>query len=225
MFATVSGMTRSTQIWFVLLLTGLLSVHTAQAAAQYEGDPEYELTPYGYRDHTGFFSHVDIGLGYTSASADYSGIEVKNTGIGSAWHIAIGGSVMPRLAVHFSGFGFDTFGGELSIDGDKVKGEDGGITSTALGAGATYYLPINLYFSGSVGVAFPAVVDGAGDGTSLKPGLAARGAVGYEWWVGPYWGLGVAAQVQYLRATDDAVTGDATWNSLMFGPAFTATSN
>jgi len=211
----------------VLFALGTLGTFAGGSAVaqDYEGDPAYELSPLGYRDHTGFFSHIDIGLGYTLASAEYTGFEVENTGIGSSWHVGIGGSVMPRLAVHFSAFGFDTFGGELSVDGDKVRGVDGGITSSALGAGVTYYLPMNLFASGSVGIAFSAVANSAGDGTNLKPGLAARLAVGYEWWVGAYWGLGIAGQLQYLRATDDAVSGDATWNSLVFGPAFTATSN
>ncbi len=181
--------------------------------------------PYGYRDHTGFFSHIDIGLGWTMAKAQYSSIDIENRGLGSAWHLGIGGSVMPRLAVHFSAFGFDTFGGDLLIDGEKAKNVDGGVTSSALGAGVTYYLPMNLYFSGSVGVAFAAIINSSGNGKTLKPGLAARAALGYEWWIGAYWGLGIAGQLQFLRATDDDYDGEPVWNSLVFGPAFTATSN
>lgn len=196
------------------------------AAAQYYSDPEYELTPYGYRDHTGFFSHVDIGLGWATASADYAGIgKVENTGLGTAWHIAIGGSVMPRLAVHFSAFGFDTFGGEQRIRSTAQKGYDGDTTSSALGAGVTYYLPFNLYFSGAAGLAFPGVVNPDGLGRNLKPGLAARAAIGYEFWIGAYWGLGIAGQMQYLRAKDDDYSDEPMWQGLVFGPAFTATSN
>lgn len=220
-------MNRHASTILVALCAALLSsaLGSARAHAQVYADPEYELTPYGYRDHTGFFSHIDIGLGWTSAKADYGGIELENRGLGSAWHLGIGGSVMPRLAVHFSAFGFDTFGGDLLVEGEKVKGQDGGVTSTALGAGVTYYLPMNLYFSGAVGVAFSALIDGAGDGITLKPGLAARAAVGYEWWIGAYWGLGIAGQLQYLRATDDDGPDEPVWQGLVFGPAFTATSN
>ncbi len=220
------GMTRNRPSLLLTLCValGLFAGFATRAQAQY-GDPEYELTPYGYRDHTGFFSHIDIGLGWTSAKAEYLGSDVENRGLGSAWHVAIGGSVMPRLAVHFSAFGFDTFGGDLLIDGKKQRGTDGGVTSSALGAGVTYYLPLNLYFSGALGVAFPAVVNAAGDGKSLEPGLAARAALGYEWWVGAYWGLGIAGQLQYLRAKDDDFAREPTWQTLVFGPAFTATSN
>ena len=206
-----------------------LLLPTSSAAAQYYGDPdpEYELTPYGYRDHTGFFSHVDVGLGWTDAKADYERAigKVENRGLGTSWHIALGGSVMPRLAVHFSAFGFDILGGDLLIDGDKVKGVDGGVTSTALGAGVTYYLPFNLYFSGSLGAAFSAIVNPNLLGRSLKPGLGARAALGYEFWIGAYWGLGIAGQVQYLRAKDDDFAGNPIWQGFVYGPAFTATSN
>jgi hypothetical protein len=208
-----------------LALCAALSLSATTVKAQYYEDPEYELTPYGYRDHTGFFSHIDIGLGWTMAKADYGSSEVENRGLGSAWHVAIGGSVMPRLAVHFSAFGFDTFGGDLLLDGEEQKGVDGGISSTSLGAGLTYYLPMNLYVSGAVGVAFSAVVDPIREGKSLEPGLAARAAIGYEWWVGAYWGLGIAGQFQYLRAKDDDFQDEPVWQSLVFGPAFTATSN
>ncbi len=219
-------MTRNSLSSLLLLSVCALSLAAAsRVQAQYYEESEYELTPYGYRDHTGFFSHIDVGLGWTSATADYAGTDVENRGLGSAWHFAIGGSVMPRLAVHFSAFGFDTFGGDLLRDGEKVKGVDGGITSSALGAGVTYYLPMNVYFSGSLGVGFPAVADVRGDGRTLKPGLAARAAVGYEWWLGAYWGLGVAGQVQYLRAKDDDFAGEPIWQSVVFGPVFTATSN
>ncbi len=195
------------------------------AQAQSYGDPDYELTPFGYRDHTGFFSHIDIGFGWTSAKADYAGTDVQNRGLGIASHIAIGGCVLPRLAVHFSAFGVDSVGADLLIDGKRQTGVDGGITSTALGAGVTSYLPINLYVSAAVGVAFSSVVNELGLGSSLKPGLAARVAVGYEWWVGAYWGLGLAAQLQYVRAKDNDVAGDPTWQTLVLGPAFSATSN
>ncbi len=211
---------------FCAALALVVAAASPTAAAQYSGDPDYELTPYGYRDHTGFFSHVDIGLGWSNAQADYSGIgKVKNAGLGTAWHIAIGGSVMPRLAVHFSAFGFDTFGGEQRIAGTLQRGYDGDMSSTALGAGVTYYLPMNLYVSGAAGVAFPGVVNPAGDGRGLKPGLGARAALGYEFWVGAYWGLGIAGQVQYLRAKDNDYSDEPIWQGLVFGPAFTATSN
>jgi hypothetical protein len=127
--------------------------------------------------------------------------------------------------VHFSLFNFDTLNADLVIDGTKQRGVDGGITSTVIGGGATYYLPFNLYFSGALGVAFSAIVDGAGDGVALKPGLGSRASVGYEWWVGHAWGLGVAAQVQYFRAKDDDLVEEPVWQGLSIGPAFSATSN
>jgi len=218
------------KVVYTLLICASLSIggllRASVAAAQYYADPDYELTPYGYRDHTGFFSHVDIGPGWATSQAKYRGIgSVENTGLGTSWHIAIGGSVMPRLAVHFSGFSFDTYGGEQTIRGTSQRGYDGDISSTALGAGVTYYLPMNLYFSGSAGLAFSGIVNPAGYRRNLNAGLAARAAVGYEFWIGAYWGLGVAGQVQYLRAKDDDYPDEPIWQGLVFGPAFTATSN
>jgi hypothetical protein len=63
--------------------------------------------------------------------------------------------------------------------------------------------------------------DGASKDTSA--GLTLGGQVGKEWWVGSDWGLGVAAQVQYLRVKD--YVDDARMNGLAVNVLFSATYN
>jgi hypothetical protein len=199
---------------------------TTSAGAQYL---ESDASLYGYRDHTGMYSHVGLGLGYAAARADYDfdagSPDVEQSGVAYQIQFSLGGSVMPGLAVHFSYFGFDSIGTSLKVNGKEAKGEDADLAFNAIGAGVTYYLPSNFYVGGSGGLALVSVVDREGYGYRLDPGFGAQASVGYEWWVSREWGLGVALASSFFRATDDSEAGDETWFGYAISPVFSATMN
>jgi hypothetical protein len=85
-------------------------------------------------------------------------------------------------------------------------------------------MPVNLYVSGSVGVGVLSFEDDYGDSKDTDAGLALAGSVGKEWWVGTDWGLGIAAEVQYLRVRD-YVKDEAHLNGLTLNILFSATYN
>ena len=81
-----------------------------------------------------------------------------------------------------------------------------------LGIGLTYYLPINVFLSGSIGLASFNLQDNGDDGNiegSTEEGLGFQVAVGKEWWVSDNWGLGVSAAFTYGSAEDKHDAGDA----------------
>ncbi len=204
----------------------LVALSTASAHAQYLA-PEASL--YGYRDHTGMFSHVGLGLGYAAARADLDwdagSPDLEQSGVAYQIQFLLGGSVMPRLAVHFSYFGFDSFGTSLKANGKEVKGQDADLAFNGIGAGLTYYLPSNLYFSGSAGLALVSVTDREGYGYRLDPGFGAQAGVGYEWWLSADWGLGVALAGSFFMAKDESEAGDESWLGYAISPLFSATMN
>jgi hypothetical protein len=49
--------------------------------------------------------------------------------------------------------------------------------------------------------------------------------LGYEWWVGNYWGLGALARATYARTSGDYGGGTATDKMTAFSLSFSATYN
>jgi hypothetical protein len=58
-----------------------------------------------------------------------------------------------------------------------------------------------------------------------QSGLGLSAHVGYEWWVGNYWGLGGLLRFTYARAKGDYAGGEATDKVTAFTLLFTATYN
>jgi len=87
----------------------------------------------------------------------------------------------------------------------------------------TYYLmPVNVYFSGAVGLSNAVWERSDGERQASRLGLALNLLVGKEWWVDPQWGIGAAAQLLLMRAGDyhyDSV------QAMSVGLLFSATHN
>ena len=111
---------------------------------------------------------------------------------------------------------------DLRVEQPGIEGEaelNGRLSMAAIGGGITYYLmPINIYFSGSIGGAKLYLHDDDNDidGDS-DIGIAGDLTVGKEWWVGNSWGLGLAAVFGFHSI--DSASG---WNA---GVRFSATFN
>jgi hypothetical protein len=84
-----------------------------------------------------------------------------------------------------------------------------------------YFMPVNLYLSGSAGfgsLEFDGNISGETD-----MGLALDLTVGKEWWVGDNWGLGVAGGFGYHSLPEEGL--DENWSGTSFVVRFTATLN
>ena len=177
----------------------------------------------GPRDHDGgFFLRLSTGAGY--AQSEYGDpSSVKLYGAVGDVNIAVGMIAVPNLALHATMFGWASSDmsaeiGETSID------FPGDVTLGSFGVGFTYYLmPVNMYFSGSVGFsALRLDVLGAFSGKT-DAGPAFDATLGKEWWVGGSWGLGVSGGFGYHSVPDKDV--DESWSGYSLGIRFTATLN
>ena len=173
----------------------------------------------GRFSHEGFFLRLNIGPSFSNVSRpDY-----KWTGFGLGLGLAVGGSLVENFALH-ADFQSTLLGNPTQRAFGVKRDFDGDIVFQSMGIGVTYYFsPVNIYVSGSIGLGVLLYEDDGGQSKNTHSGLALNGLVGKEWWVGSDWGLGIAAQVLFLRVKD--YVDEAHLNGLALNLLFSATYN
>lgn len=177
--------------------------------------------------HDGFFLRLAGGYGYATFSEQGDGVEVVLKGAAAGVDLAIGGAVTQNLVAHGTIFGSGVREPTVEIDGSEVGMSNASVTASVVGAGLTYYvMPLNLYLSGSLGLA-QVSVEANGMRFDTDNGWGVDLVAGKEWWVSENWGLGIAAQITHASVPDrNPVSGrtyDLTSNS--FALLFSATFN
>lgn len=202
----------------------------APAAPQYQklGKQEPEIKegdwdPWAHvhqRRHDGFFLRLAIGIGGGGLSGNdhaLPGGDVSVRGGGLATDIQIGGALVENLILHADIFQTTLFNPTVLQDGEELgSGDEVGdaagvgqdVRMTGLGIGITYYfMPINLYLSGSVGLGQAVFEGDHGDTEGSDLGFGANLMIGKEWWVGSDWGIGAALQLVMVGADDEVLGG------------------
>ncbi len=183
---------------------------------------------YGGHMHDGFFMRVNLGAGYLHASESYGGITDTFSGAGFAFAAAFGGAVVPNLIIYGEVLGITVPDPDLSsTDGTNVNLSGVDLTMVGIGPGIAYYfMPINLYLSGTLTFTQMSFSDSYSNATSdTNVGIGFSFTVGKEWWVGRDWGLGLAGQLQ-LASMGDNVGGYSTrMTAEVFSLLFSATYN
>ena len=176
----------------------------------------------GERDHeNGFFLRLALGGGPAKSRIESGPEFLEFSGTGLDIEIAVGGIVAPNLAVHGTVFGWLISDPDLKSDYGSVQAK-GDLNLSALGAGLTYYfMPINIYLSGTVGFG-QLSGDGDIDG-STDTGLILEAVAGKEWFVSNRWGLGVAVGFTYHSLPEPDI--DPNWKGWSIPIRFSATFN
>ncbi|MDZ4806375.1 MAG: hypothetical protein SGI90_16075 [Candidatus Eisenbacteria bacterium] len=168
-----------------------------------------------------FFLRLSAGAGAASATFDDvfrrfpelpSG-DLKLSGTSGDVNFAIGGTVSRNLALHATLGGWSVSNPDVEIGGFKGDTDDALMSLSMFGPGLTYYfMPVNLYLSGSL-CAATMTLELDRDEEESDTGIAVDLTIGKEWWVGNKWGLGVAAGLNlYSIPTDNEdqdITGSA----------------
>jgi hypothetical protein len=175
--------------------------------------------------HAGFFLRLHFGLGLSSySSSGGSGSSTQISGSGVSLAVALGGGILPNLAL-FGTF-FETVAGQPSTTTDRTDLiGTGGAALGGLGLGAVYYVePLNLYVSGAI--AGTAVIIEDAKGKTLDEtngGIGFEGMVGKEWWVSQHWGVGGAVEVIAATSMKDKNDPSVRWSAEAFNVVFSAT--
>jgi len=174
------------------------------------------------RTHDGFFLRMCVGGGWANTKIEDPAQNVDLEGSTFDLEIAIGGMVAPNLALHGTFWGPMLTDPDATIDG--ITGTlEGDVDFVAIGGGMTYYfMPVNLYVSGSMG--FGSITfDTRLSDYETKDGVMFDATVGKEWWVGNSWGLGLNGGFSYHSIPDGGVSGD--WTGTSYSVRFSATLN
>ena len=152
--------------------------------------------------HRGLFTRLAIGFGGAKAVNDGSP-EVELSGPAGFFSFDLGGTLAERLVLHGRLSGHGISNPTVSLNGNELgEADDTSVTFSLLGVGLTYYFPSNWYLTGAVGLA-GASFELDGEEYKSETGFGLAGVVGYEWWVGGDWGLGVAGRVELESVPND----------------------
>jgi hypothetical protein len=183
------------------------------------------------RTHTGLYLSMQAGpaFGYINAN-DNIGDSFKVTGTAIGFDFQIGGAIKENVILYGTG-GIKSINGP-TIDGqfqgipiDKFKfSSDYSIHEFMFGAGSTYYLQQNFFFSGSVGMGYFSFEDASTKTrTDTSYGFSYQLKAGKEWWISPRWALGAALEYGGTRTNDSSMNYEETWQSHRYSVRFTAT--
>lgn len=182
------------------------------------------LAAAGPRDHQdGFFLRLSAGGGSASTSIDDGTDKMEISGSAGDLNIAVGAMVTPNLALHGTLMGWSMQDPDLEINGTTLGEINGDVTAAGFGGGLTwYFMPVNMYLSGSLGVG-SLELDAGNVAVESDSGLIADLTLGKEWWVGEKWALGAAVGLTTHSFSDPDVDED--WSGTSFCLRFTASMN
>lgn len=201
-------------------------------------------TPAGVRTHDGFYLRLATGFGAYSEtirserSDRYGGtVKGQSTGFATLGELAVGGTIAPGLVLGGGAYTAQLIAGTFRVnddsDGDPPPELDPEVRNFALVGPFIDWYPnpkTGFHFQAALGLA---TLSGVHLDTSAvnddEPYHAIGGGVmlgvGYEWWVGDEWSMGVSARLlgSFLRGKDDS---DVMWNHVAGtgpSPMFTVT--
>lgn len=175
------------------------------------------------RSHDGgFFLRLSAGGGGAATENRDAGSDFRYSGPAGDVNFAVGGIVSPNLALHGTLFGWSITDPEIETGGATYSGA-GELSLGGLGGGVTwYFMPANVYLSGSIGLGW-LEYEYRGFSARSPAGLVFDATVGKEWWVGERWGLGAALGVGLHSIPEEGAADN--WSGGSVALRFTATMN
>ena len=186
-------------------------------------------TPPGWHSHDGAYLRLQLGFGYTSMSTGSSTSDLKVSGGGAGFGIAIGGAVSKNVIIY--GTIVDSLASNPTVERDGISQTANGASAgvVGLGGGLAYYLDNNVFFAGSLLASRLVINDTNGNQIGKSDwGFTFEGLFGKEWWVSDDWGIGASLQVMLGRMKDQdtfATASPPTWSVAAFNLLFSATYN
>lgn len=172
--------------------------------------PVTQDVPKRFHMHDGFYLSITGGVAYgpitlTGTNGGFNKIEVK--GDGGQFDFKIGAVISEEanLILSFDLISRAISSPTLTMDGARVNTTSDVTASDLLyGVGITkYFMPENMFINATVGIGkFSMDFNGTTSNSQSGFGLQIKG--GKEWWVSDNWGLGVAAGLSYISASDAA---------------------
>lgn len=174
------------------------------------------------KTHDGFYLQADLGVGYLSSSEEAGPAKTTYSGITTPFAFLLGGTVGP-VVIGGGFFGDRAASPKATYEAPGVSGSQdlNDVTLTLIGIGmfADIYPDVHkgLHIQPFLGWGgLDASVNG-NSGGSDPTGLVTAIGVGYDWWVGDQWSIGVMGRFAYAPLK----LNDASFNTI--APALLAT--
>jgi hypothetical protein len=134
--------------------------------------------------------------------------------------LRIGGTISRDLILTGDLMGWSLRDPEVSGYGSL---SDADFVQATVGAGLTYYfMPANIFISGTIGVAKFSLTAG-GKAVDSDNGVGVYLKAGKDWWVGADWALGIAASLGWSSVTNSTDFGSEKLSGYSVGVQFNAT--
>lgn len=212
----------------IMFISAFMTQVSSSLNAQETTETEQEATVENLTDyqHDGFYLRFHLGFGYLqSVISDVAGSDIKTSGLSGAFRIQIGG-VLYNNFILFGNIGAFV-AQEPTVEYNSSSGMPlNNIVFNEIGAGISYYfMPENIYISGTVGIGKHVENNKGGLQGSTKSQLSIHISLGKEWWTHKDWGLGIAAYY-YINPTEgETIVGFRRALNQSFGLYFSATYN
>lgn len=200
----------------------------------------------GARRHDGFYVHLGLGAGYFNVSQEESAavyalerLEGSITGLAQLGEILVGGTVGRGIVLGGGAWGANAFAPTYDGDGiDVPSGRPSGGTEdlelsslSIIGPFVAWYFDPADGLYASLGLGFAVVATGGmrqfserhAVSSSDSTGFGAVTSLGYEWWIGSQWSLGLAARLQLATSSQEKGADHTTHTTVIPGLLGTVT--
>lgn len=185
-----------------------------------QGSYYYAAPPAGAQTHEGIFFRFGLGFGFTSMHSE--DVDTTVSGPGAALVLSLGGNIAQNLIIYGELVGDTASDPKIEMGGSEFDTDDTTAGIFGFGVGLAYYLPSNVYFSGTIAATQLSVQVEGEDAAESDFGPGFSGMIGKEWWVSDNWGLGIAGQL-LVASMKDSEGSDIKWNAVGGGLLFSAT--
>jgi hypothetical protein len=156
------------------------------------------------------------------------GQDAKVSGFSGSFSLDVGAAPVDNLIIHARLSDMVIVEPNLTVGGmDLGTARNTSLAVLLFGPALTYYfMPINIYLTGAIGVSNVQLddsTDSSGSSHASKAGLGLNIDAGKEWWVSNNWGLGAALRFWYTHTTDQVSDVKLTYDFLGFAVLFSAT--
>jgi hypothetical protein len=182
-------------------------------------------------NHDGLYLRLGFGFGFMNTKGEIdlpNSSELSITGAGFTGEFMIGGTPTPGFVIGGGTSGFTVFDPKFEVDGEEVNTTADSVNLSMIGLFVDVYPDPKqgLHVQGMVGYA--QLSSDETDSDDERPdGLGLAVGVGYEWWVGEQWGVGILGKLTYASTKIENSLGttsvDVTYTTLAPALLFTAT--
>ena len=182
----------------------------------------------GRHMHDGTYVRLFLGGGRIAMSESSGGNDLKASGGGWSFGVAVGGAPVENLIIYGEFYFMNADNPTLELNGSPGTANGYSLVEGGIGPGIAYYFqPVNIYLSGTIGVSKVQFQDSNTQDVlaSTKWGFGLSTMIGKEFWVSDNWGLGAALQFHFGSMPDNAPTAPPTVHSNALNLLFSSTFN